>query len=212
LKEFKAAIFDLDGTLIDSNSVWEKIDRKILSKRGIKATNEEIVRMASMTYEDAAEFMQSLGVKETASELISEFNELAVSEYRNSIFLKEYVKEYLDKLKNDGVKMAVATASPKALYEPVLRHNGIYSYFNTFCCTEEIGKSKDYPDIYLLAASRLNVMPEQCMVFEDILKGVASAKNAGMYVVGVYDKYSADDVVTIRTVADRFIQSFYEML
>jgi HAD superfamily hydrolase (TIGR01509 family) len=212
LKEFKAAIFDLDGTLIDSNSVWEKIDRKILSKRGIKVTNEQIVKMTAMTYEDAAEFMQSLGVKETVSELMSEFNELAVSEYRNSIFLKEYVKEYLDKLKNEGIKMAVATASPKILYEPVLRHNGIYSYFNAFCCTEEIGKSKDYPDIYLLAASRLNVMPEQCMVFEDVLKGVASAKNAGMYAVGVYDKYSSDDIVTIRSVADRFIQSFCEML
>mgnify|MGYP000959270635 CR=1 FL=1 len=212
MKDFKAAIFDLDGTLIDSNSVWEKIDRKILLKRGIRVTDEQIIRMTSMTYEDAAEFMQSLGVKDAASELIKEFNELALNEYRNSVFLKEYVKEYLEKLKNEGIKIALATASPRFLYEPVLRHNGIYKYFNAFCCTEEIGKSKDYPDIYLLAASRLDVSPEQCIVFEDVLKGVASAKNAGMYAVGVFDKYSADDVVTIRNIADRYIHSFCEML
>ena len=94
--EFSAAIFDLDGTLIDSNSVWEKIDRILLQKRGINCTDEFVHRLTAMTYEDAAEEMHKLGVKESTEELIKEFNALAVSEYRYNIFLKEGVRDYLD--------------------------------------------------------------------------------------------------------------------
>lgn len=210
--EFSAAIFDLDGTLIDSNSVWEKIDRILLQKRGINCTDEFVHRLTAMTYEDAAEEMHKLGVKESTEELIMEFNSLAVSEYRYNIFLKDGVRDYLDYLKQHGIKLAVATASPDSLYEPVLRNNHIYSFFDVFCTTEQVGKSKDFPDIYLHAASELGVSPSECVVFEDVLKGIISAKNAGMKAVGVYDKYSEEDIVTIRTAADKFIFNFFEMM
>lgn len=209
---YKAAIFDLDGTLINSNSVWAKIDRIILNKRGISCSEAFIHKIASMTYEEAAEEMHKLGVKETTDEIIAECNELAIKEYRYNIFLKDGVPEYLDYLKKNGIKIALATASPKTLYEPVLRNNHIYSYFDAFCTTSDVGKSKDYPDIYLLAASELCVNPSECIVFEDVLKGIISAKNAGMTTIGVYDKYSDEDIITIRMTADRFIMNFFEMM
>ena len=209
---YKAAIFDLDGTLINSNSVWAKIDRIILNKRGISCSEAFIHKIASMTYEEAAEEMHKLGVKETTDEIIAECNELAIKEYRYNIFLKDGVPEYLDYLKKNGIKIALATASPKTLYEPVLRNNHIYSYFDAFCTTSDVGKSKDYPDIYLLAASELCVNPSECIVFEDILKGIISANNAGMTTIGVYDKYSDEDIITIRMTADRFIMNFFEMM
>lgn len=209
---YKAAIFDLDGTLIDSNSVWEKIDRIILNKRGINCSDRFIHTLASMTYEEAAEEMHKLGVKETTEDIINECNALAIKEYRYNIFLKDGVAEYLDYLKKNGIKIALATASPKILYEPVLRNNHIYNYFNAFCTTDDVGKSKDYPDIYLLAASELGVNPNECIVFEDVLKGIVSAKNAGMTAIGVYDKYSDEDIITMRMTSDRFIMNFFEML
>ena len=210
--DHSAAIFDLDGTLLDSNSVWEKIDIKILAKRGIRCKSDFAAKLASMTYEDAAEEMRKLGVKESTEELIKEFNELAVQEYRYNIFLKDYAEQYLTYLKSRRVRIALATASPKFLYEPVLRNNHVYKFFDAFCTVEDVGKSKDYPDIYLTAASRLGVRPSDCMVFEDVLKGIVSAKNAGMYAVGVYDKYSEEDFITIRAAADKFIMNFSEMM
>ena len=210
--DFSAAIFDLDGTLIDSNSVWEKIDIKVLAKRGIRCGSDFAAKLASMTYEEAAEEMHRLGVKESTEELIKEFNELAVQEYRYNIFLKDYAEQYLTYLKAKGVRTALATASPKFLYEPVLRNNHVYKFFDVFCTVEDVGRSKDYPDIYLTAASRLGVRPSDCVVFEDVLKGIVSAKNAGMYAVGVYDKYSEEDFITIRAAADKFIMNFSEMM
>lgn len=209
---FSAAIFDLDGTLVDSNSVWEKIDRIILQKNGIRCTDDFVHKLVSMTYEDAADEMHKIGVKETTEEIIDECNELAVKEYRYNIFVKDGVCEYLIYLKKNGIKIALATASPKSLYEPVLRNNHIYNFFDAFCTTEDVGKSKDYPDIYLYAASKLGANPMECVVFEDVLKGIVSAKNAGMKTIGVYDKYSTEDIITIRLTADKFIMNFFEMM
>lgn len=209
---YSAAIFDLDGTLVDSNSVWKKIDIILLQRRGIKCSDAIADKLASMTYEEAFAEMEKLGVKDSFREVVKEFNELAVNEYRHNIFLKDYADEYLTYLKESGVKIALATASPKELYEPVLRHNHVYSYFDAFCTTDEAGRDKNSPDVYLLAASKLGVPPGECVVFEDVLKGIVSAKNAGMSAVGVYDRYSAEDVVTIRNAADKFIMNFSEMM
>lgn len=209
---YKAVIFDLDGTIIDSNAVWEKIDKIFLDKRGVKYTETFVHKLASLTYEEVAEKMQMLGVTATKEEIMAECNELAIKEYRYNIYLKKGVREYLDYLKKNNIKIALATASPQKLYEPVLRNNCIYNYFDVFCTTEDVGKSKDYPDIYLVAASEMDVSPSECIVFEDVLKGIVSAKNAGMYTIGVYDKYSDEDIITLRMTADKFIMNFLEML
>lgn len=209
---FSAAIFDLDGTIIDSNTVWAKIDKIILNRRGIPCSDDLAAKLSSMTYEYAADEMHRLGVKESTESLIKEFNDLAVREYRENIFLKDNVRKYLDNLKKENIKIALATASPSLLYEPVLRHNDVYGYFDVFCTTDEAGKSKDFPDVYILAASKMQVSPSQCIVFEDVLKGVISAKKAGMTAIGVYDRYSSHEMEDIKAAADRYIMNFSEMM
>lgn len=210
--DFDGYIFDLDGTIIDSNGVWEKIDRIVLERNHVYLPASELRRAASMSYEEVLELFISKGLTYTLDQLKNEFDELAVKEYRYNIFLKDGVKEYLSRLKNSGKKIALATASPKRLYEPVLRNNHIYNMFDAFVTTDEVGAEKDFPDIYLTAAERLGVFPDRCVVFEDVLKGIVSASNAGMYTVAVYDKYSSGDVITLRSMADRFIMSFDELV
>ncbi len=210
--EYKAAIFDLDGTLAESNSVWEKLDRVILERRGLSCSDEFIRKLTAMTYEDAAEELKKIGLEISTEKLMSELNELAIYEYSNNIQLKDGAMEYFDYLKAGGKKICLATASPAYLYEPVLKHNGIYDYFDSFTTTEEVGKSKDYPDVYLKAAEKADVLPEQCVVFEDVLKGIKSASAVGMIPIGVYDKYSENDMDKIKEYAAKYIFSFDEMI
>lgn len=208
INSFEGFIFDLDGTLIDSNGVWKKINRQILEKKRIRLSEEELTRSSRLTYEEAAEFFRSKGADYTTEELRAEMNRLAVKEYRYNIFLKNGVKDFLERVRAAGGKTAVATASPRELYEPVLRNNCVYGMFDAVVTTEEAGAEKDFPDVYLAAAERIGVFPDRCAVFEDVLKGIVSAKNAGMYAVAVYDRSSEADVVTMRAIADEFIMGF----
>jgi HAD superfamily hydrolase (TIGR01509 family) len=208
---FSAAIFDLDGTLIESNSLWERINKHMLQKRGIKYNESLIRKMVVMSFEESADAMRSLGATETVDELAADMLGTAAYEYRNNIFLKDNVREYLGFLQTKKVKIALATASPRTLFEPVLRNNHIFSCFDAFCTTEDAGRGKDFPDVYITAAAKLGVSPSDCVVFEDVIKGVVSAKNAGMKTVAVYDRYSGEDIVAMRLIADKFIYDFSEM-
>lgn len=205
-------IFDLDGTLVDSNGVWEKIDRKLMEKNHIRLSERELHQAAAMTYEEVFEFFCSKGLTYSFEQLQSECNELAEQEYRYSIFLKDGAEELLQLIRSKGGKIALATASPKRLYEPVLRRNCVYSLFDAFITTDEAGADKDHPDVYLKAAEMIGVPPWECIVFEDVLKGIVSAGNAGMATAAVYDEYSSEDYVTMKQIADFFVMNFREML
>ncbi|MCI7766610.1 MAG: HAD family phosphatase [Oscillospiraceae bacterium] len=208
----KGFIFDLDGTIVDSNGVWEKIDRKLMEKNHIMISDRELHAAAAMTYEEVLEFFHSKGLCYSLEQLRSEINALAESEYRYNIFLKDCAEEALRLIKSRGGRIALATASPRRLYEPVLRRNCIYSLFDAFITTDEVGADKDHPDIYLKAAEMIGVPPWECAVFEDVLKGIVSAGNAGMVTAAVYDEYSSEDFVTMKQIADVFLLSFRDLL
>ena len=98
--DFKGAIFDLDGTIIDSMNVWEKIDIEFLSKRNIDMPNDYMEKINIMSFEEAAKYtIERFNLKEKKENLIKEWNEMAIYEYSNNIRLKPNVKEYLEKLK-----------------------------------------------------------------------------------------------------------------
>ena len=208
---YSGAIFDLDGTLIDSNTVWEKLDRIILSRYDISCSDEFLHALASMTYEEAADAICSLGLKITAAQFADELNVLAVEEYANNISLKDGAEAYLHYLKENNIPICLATASPEMLYAPVLKNNKVYELFDAFVTTDEAGASKDFTDVYLAAADKINVPYSKCIVFEDVLKGILSAKKAGMTAVGVYDAFSPDEDA-IKLNSHMYIHSFYEMI
>jgi len=208
---FKGAIFDLDGTVLDSMDVWERIDIAFLEKRGFTVPEDYITEISSMSFAEAAVYTVELfGLKESPENIIEEWNSMAIDEYSHRVKMKPYALEYLQKLKVNGIKLGVATGLPKALYEPVLKNNGIYDLFNSITSSDEVNRSKAFPDIFILAAQKLGLAPSECIVFEDIPEGVRSAKQAGMTVYGVYDKYSEDFREDIENIADGYILNFSE--
>ena len=212
LTGFSAAIFDLDGTLADSNTIWEKLDRIILDKYGITADDEFIVRLASLTYQQAADAMRKLGVPISDGEFTEEINALARIEYANNIPLKPYASELLREMKIAGMKIVLATASPAELYEPLLQRSGIYDLFDGFITTDEVGKSKNEPDIYLKAAEIAGYPLSKCIIFEDTLTAVRTASKTDAYVCAVYDKYSEHDIDMIKTLSNKYVYLFNKLL
>ncbi|WP_455538059.1 HAD family hydrolase [Terrisporobacter sp.] len=211
--DFKCAVFDLDGTIIDSMDVWEKIDVGFFAKRNLNMPNDYMEKINNMSFEESAKYtIKRFNLNEGEIDLIEEWNEMAVYEYTHNIKLKPNVKAYLEKLKENNIKIALATASPKELYEPVLKNNKIFDYFDAFTSLEEVKKNKSYPDIYLLAAKKLKVNPRDCVGFEDILVGIKNMKKINFKVVGVYDKHSSNEIEDIKKNCDKFIYDFKELL
>ncbi len=207
--QFKAAIFDLDGTLLNSMDIWEKIDIAFLSKRGLPVPENYVTEICARSFTEAASYTIDLfGLSESEEDIIGEWNYMALCEYAHNVSLQPYAKDYLLKLKTAGIKLAVATALPEKLYKPCLIHNGIYNLFDALCSTDEVGKGKEVPDIFLKASERLGVPPQECVVFEDVLPAIKSAKQTGMMVYGVYDKYSAHHMDEIKRITDGYLIDF----
>ena len=183
-----------------------------LQKYGITADDEFIVRLASLTYQQAADAMRKLGVPISDEEFTEEINALARIEYANNIPLKPYASELLREMKIAGMKIVLATASPAELYEPLLQRSGIYDLFDGFISTDEVGKSKNEPDIYLKAAEIAGYPLSKCIIFEDTLTAVRTASKTDAYVCAVYDKYSEHDIDMIKTLSDKYVYSFDKLL
>ena len=208
---FEAAIFDLDGTLLNSMHVWEQIDIEFLQKRGLPVPADYVVEICARSFEEAAQYtIELFGLPETIDDIIKEWNVMAAYEYAYNVKIQSYAMDYLLQLKSRGIKLAVATGLPKELFIPCLKNNSVLHLFDVLCSTDEVRHGKECPDVFELAAKRLRVVPERCIVFDDVLPAIKSAKMANMIACGIYDKYSAHNQTEIEEIADSYIFNFKE--
>lgn len=213
MNKFKAAIFDLDGTLIDSMGIWKVIDEEYLNTYGFDVPEnlqEEITHLTII--ETAMYFKEKFNIKDDIETIINTWNDMAYNHYSNTIKLKEGVIEFLYYLKSNNIKIGLATSNTQPLLEATLKNNNIYDYFDSITISEEVGVSKANPDIYLLSAQKLNVDPKDCIVFEDIVQAVKGAKLAGMTVYSIYDESSADQKDELIKVSDKYILNYLELI
>ena len=203
---FEAAVFDLDGTLLDSMGIWEQIDISFLRKRNLSVPEDYAVKISSLSFEEAAQYtIARFALNERAEDIMQEWSEMAAHEYAHHVRMQPHAFDYLLRLKALGVRLAVATGMTIKLAIPCLKNNAIFDLFDAVCSTDEVPRGKEYPDVFEFAADKIGVPPEKCIVFDDVLPAIKSAKQANMLTCGVYDQYSERQREEIEKFADYYI-------
>lgn len=208
----QSAIFDMDGTLLDSMGMWRTLGSVLAKNHGAEAPADLDRQVASLgLWEGTAYCKEVCGLPGTVDELVSEVWGQIEDFYQNHVEPKPGVVKFLSLLKMEGVWMYVATATDRPLVEAALRHAGIDGYFRGIITSREAGQTKrEGPEIYERAMRRLRSNKKDTVVFEDALHAVQTAKAAGFRVAAVYDP-SEPDQEKLRRLADYYITSYEEM-
>ena len=206
-------LFDLDGTLIDSNGVWVEVDRVFLSRRGFTATPEYCHTVGHSIFPVAAQFTKDYyHLEESPQEIMDEWTALAGDAYSHHVPLKEGAREFLEYSRDRGEPMVLTTACVPQMCKAVLERHKLTPFFSSILFAQELGVEKRDPLAFPMLGRRLQVPLERCVFFDDSPAACASAKAAGLTVVGVRDDFFAGAEQEVRAASHRFITGFDQLL
>jgi HAD superfamily hydrolase (TIGR01509 family) len=190
---FYAVTFDLDGVLADSEPWWNQIDAKLLAEYGVSYRGEHHRNVLGVSYRLAVAFYKNaFHISASVEELMRRRGEIATDFFANRVGLFPSAKKTLEQLREMKLHLALATSSVSASARPFLDRTGIRSLFGVVVMGDEVQRGKPHPDIYLRTAKKLGLPPEECLVVEDALAGVAAAKAANMRVAAIPDTRFVD--------------------
>lgn len=202
------AIFDLDGTLLDSMFIWDNVGEQYLLSLGIRSKKNinEILKNMSLA-QGAAYIQRAYGVEKTREEIMAGVNAIVEHFYTAEVQLKDGAAEFVRYLAENGVKMCIATATDEYLVEAALDRLGIRKYFSDIFTCNGVGHGKDEPHIYEAACRRLGTSKENTLVFEDAVYAIQTAKAAGFPVAGVCDA-AEENQEKMQMICDFYITDF----
>lgn len=208
----KGAIFDIDGTLLDSMPVWENAGARYLATLGIEARSDLKERLDALSLPEGALYMQKeYKLSVTTEEILEGVNQVVKDFYFKEAVLKPGVCDLIQKLKKNQVRLIIATATDAEMAKAALVRNGVWKDFDGMITCEEAGAGKTSPKVFELAREHLQTKKEETWVFEDSLYAVKTASKAGFPVCSIYDAYSRDNTEEIRTFSDIYVKDFYEI-
>lgn len=189
-----AVIFDMDGTLVATTESDFLAWQRVFSDHGRPLSFDDYFPLLGQKSQDVVE--KGLGIfGEQVAEILARkmaYFEEVVNE--KGINVLPGAEQLLQRLAEKNIPLALATSSRKMKMELVLQHSGLGKYFNHKISGEQVQQGKPNPDIFLLAAERLQVQPAECIVFEDAVSGVRAAKRAGMYCMAISSTHDKSEL------------------
>ena len=209
----KAVVFDLDDTLVDS---WSRFDGgmlPVLDAEGIVYDREEMIaKMHPQGVPPTAALFCEMGVPGTVEEVTRRLEEGMHQEYAHRIFLMPGAREYLYRLRDEGVRLFVLTASPHSITDPCLANNGIIDLFEQVWTVEDYGMGKSNPELFVRVVGDIGLPADEILYYDDNPVAVVNAAAAGMQVCGVLCPHTPKNAERIPEVAENYIASFEELL
>lgn len=208
----KKYLFDFDGTLVDSMDVFVDVLLGILDEEKIPYGDDIVKILTPLGLTGIAQYFVELGVEGTAEEIMERIMVPMRVEYKNNIPAKKNVIKTLTKLKEQGASINILTASPHQTLDPCARRVGLFELCDNVWSCDDFGTTKADPEIYKMAAQRLGVTPEDVLFIDDNLNADKTAKQAGMKVFGIYDKYSEEYADEMKEICDGYLYDIAELL
>lgn len=212
-KNKRAMIFDLDGTLVDSMWMWHEIDIEYLGRFGIPLPDRLQADIEGMSFSETALYFKERFQLPDPLEIIKrDWNRMAWDKYTHQVPLKEGVRDFIRQCRSHNILLGIATSNSRELVENIISVHGLTQDFSCIMTGCDVERGKPSPDIYLAVARELQVQPEECLVFEDIVPGIQAGKSAGMEVCAVEDDYSLYQTKEKKALADYYIRDYREIL
>lgn len=206
LNSIKAAVFDLDGTILDSSGIWDGLGERFLVSRSITPEPGLSERLNLMTLPESCEYLRTeYHLPESPQHIRSELCGIIADFYRNECGLKPGAAELLTELSRRGVTLSIATAGDRELSRAALERLGLLELFSGIASCNEYG-GKNHPEIFLKAAALAGGTPDNTAVFEDSLHAVITAKKAGFLTAAVMDM-SEPQQAALRNTADYYCEN-----
>ncbi len=214
MQKFKGAIFDMDGTLLDSMRVWKRLTQGYLAQFGVHITDQDYAVTEGFSQTQMAQYFIDRYpiLPMDAQGLIDGLDRQITARYEQYARPKDGVIDFLNRLQARGIRMAIATLTARRHAEKALRDRGMLAYFDFLLTIEDVGISKREPEIYLRAAARMGLAPAECVVFEDAPYAGVTAKRAGFRVCGMAEPAYAGGESELRAVSDFFVEHSFDEL
>ena len=210
----KAAIFDMDGTVLNSMHMWNTVLLDLLKELDIEEDDKFKVDTHSLSLDQMVPYVikrYSLSVSE--DELRRHWKDVILRRYIEEADPKAHIEELLKALKEQGFKTSIATLTDHELCDKVIEAKGLSKYFDYILTTEDVNMvGKEHPDLFLKCASLMGAKPEECVVFEDSFYPIPSAKEAGFKVCVIEEPVMAKYKDRLMALADRYVKDFRELL
>ena len=202
-------IFDLDGTLLNSNGIWREIDECFVRRRGLALTDEYNEFVSHAIFPTAARFTKEYyRLEDSEEDIMQEWHALAFDAYAYELPLKPFAKDYLAQCAAKGERMALYTSSEPSLCRAALAHHGLELYFEGLYFAQELGLEKKYAPSFRRLAELLGEKPEHCVLYDDSPRACAAAREAAWQVIGVEDAFFAGQRDAMLESCHRIIPDF----
>ncbi|MCA9008910.1 MAG: HAD family phosphatase [Planctomycetaceae bacterium] len=189
--EIQAVVFDMDGLMLNTEDVFDLAGRRLLERRGLEMT--DVIRHSMLGRRPLDAFNALIlhtGITDRIEDLMHETKELFEEIAAHSLETMPGLHEVLQLAEAKNLPLAVATSSPRAYMTPLLERFELLHRFHFTLTAEDVTHGKPHPEIYQLAATRLNVLPSQMLVLEDSETGTRAAHAAGAYIVSVPNRHT----------------------